>query len=132
MIESAEFDWNEARLSCYGRDDQLFVSGACTSDLHPMHRPRFRMNFLAALTWQLLLVLAPAVEGQITAMVTLDQAIDLSLAHNHSLKATRTQNQAQKITANLRPTRPLISTPSFGQNPENAGDFCVGCRSRGI
>src|SRR5271165_7368574 len=71
-----------------------------------MHPPRVRMNFLAALIWLLLLLLAPVVEGQSTALVTLDQAIDLALAHNHSLKATRTlilQNQAQEITANLRP-----------------------------
>src|SRR5271165_1235957 len=70
-----------------------------------MHPPRFRMTFLAVLTWQLLL-LVPSVEGQGTALVTLDQAINLALAHNHSLKATRTlilQNQAQEITANLRP-----------------------------
>ena len=44
-------------------------------------------------------------------LITLDQAIDLALAHNHALKATRTmilQNQAQEITANLRPN------PTFG------------------
>jgi outer membrane protein, heavy metal efflux system len=38
--------------------------------------------------------------------VTLDQAIDLALKHNHSLQAARTtilQNQAAEITANLRP-----------------------------
>lgn len=38
--------------------------------------------------------------------VTLDQAIDLALKHNHSLQAARTtilQNHAQEITANLRP-----------------------------
>ena len=38
--------------------------------------------------------------------VTLDQAIDLALQHNHSLQAARTtilQNRAQEITANLRP-----------------------------
>jgi len=38
--------------------------------------------------------------------VTLDQAIDLALKHNHSLQAARTlilQNQADEITANLRP-----------------------------
>jgi cobalt-zinc-cadmium efflux system outer membrane protein len=43
-------------------------------------------------------------------MVTLDQAVDLALAHNHALQAQRTlilQNQAQEITANLRPN------PSF-------------------
>jgi outer membrane protein, heavy metal efflux system len=38
--------------------------------------------------------------------VTLDEAVDLALKHNHSLQAARTmilQNQAQEITANLRP-----------------------------
>src|SRR5260370_42217612 len=38
--------------------------------------------------------------------VTLDLAIELALKHNHSLQAARTtilQNQAQEITANLRP-----------------------------
>ena len=64
-------------------------------------------------------VLAPAVmffllvgtaSGQNTTRIALDQAIDLALAHNHSLKATRTlvlQNQAQEITANLRPNPTL-------------------------
>jgi cobalt-zinc-cadmium efflux system outer membrane protein len=40
------------------------------------------------------------------ARVTLDQAIDLAIQHNHSLQAARTlilQNKAQEITANLRP-----------------------------
>ena len=70
-----------------------------------MRLPHFRMKFLWALAWVLCL-LAPAVEGQSTVLVTLDQAIDMALAHNHALKATRTlilQNQAQEITANLRP-----------------------------
>jgi cobalt-zinc-cadmium efflux system outer membrane protein len=43
--------------------------------------------------------------------VTLDLAIELALKHNHSLQAARTtilQNQAQEITANLRPN-PTIS-----------------------
>jgi len=38
--------------------------------------------------------------------VTLEQAVDRALAHNHSIIAARTliyQNQAQEITANLRP-----------------------------
>ena len=47
------------------------------------------MNLLAALIW-LLLLFAPTVEGQSTALITLDQAIELALVHNHSLKATRT------------------------------------------
>lgn len=44
--------------------------------------------------------------GQAPTLISLDQAIDLALEHNHSLRATRTlifQNQAQEITANLRP-----------------------------
>ena len=50
--------------------------------------------------------------GQNTTLISLDQAIDLALAHNHSIKATRTlilQNQAQEITANLRPNPTLGS-----------------------
>jgi cobalt-zinc-cadmium efflux system outer membrane protein len=62
---------------------------------------------------------------QNTTTISLDQAIDLALAHNHSIKATRTlilQNQAQEITANLRPN------PSFGADSQfipifSPGDF---------
>jgi cobalt-zinc-cadmium efflux system outer membrane protein len=53
--------------------------------------------------------------GQAASLITLDQAIDLALAHNHALKATRTlvfQNQAQEITANLRPN------PVFGADSQ--------------
>ncbi len=48
--------------------------------------------------------------GQNTTLISLDQAIDLALAHNHAIKASRTlilQNQAQEITANLRPNPTL-------------------------
>jgi len=72
------------------------------------------MNVLAVLTW--LLLLAPAIEAQSTVLITLDQAIDLALVHNHSLKATRTlilQNQAQEITANLRPNPTLSFDSQF-------------------
>jgi cobalt-zinc-cadmium efflux system outer membrane protein len=56
-----------------------------------------------------------ASNAQTPARITLDQAIDLALAHNHSLLATRTtilQNQAQEITANLRPN------PTFGADTQ--------------
>jgi outer membrane protein, heavy metal efflux system len=69
---------------------------------------------LAALTCLLLLV--PALLGQSPTLITLDQAINLALAHNHSLKATRTlilQNQAQEITANLRPNPTLNFDSQF-------------------
>ena len=60
----------------------------------------------------LLTFLLPAqlVLAQGPTTVTLEQAVDLALAHNHSIIATRTliyQNQAQEITANLRPNPTL-------------------------
>ena len=54
--------------------------------------------------------------GQNTSLIGLDQAIDLALAHNHSILATRTlilQNQAQEITANLRPNPTLGADTQF-------------------
>jgi cobalt-zinc-cadmium efflux system outer membrane protein len=61
-------------------------------------------------------VFAGAATGQQSpTLLSLDQAIDLALTHNHALKATRTlilQNQAQEITANLRPN------PTFGADSQ--------------
>jgi cobalt-zinc-cadmium efflux system outer membrane protein len=84
-------------------------------------------------------LLMGAGSGQNTTRVTLDQAIDLALAHNHSLKATRTlilQNQAQEITANLRPNPtfgvdtqfvPFFSPQDFsGENLDDTQQFDVG------
>jgi outer membrane protein, heavy metal efflux system len=54
--------------------------------------------------------------GQNTTLITLDQAIDLALAHNHSILATRTlilQDQALEITANLRPNPTLGADSQF-------------------
>jgi cobalt-zinc-cadmium efflux system outer membrane protein len=77
--------------------------------------------------------------GQNPTRIPLDQAIDLALAHNHSLQATRTQilqNQAQEITANLRPNPtlgvdtqflPFFSPQNFsGDNLNNVQQFDVG------
>ena len=78
-----------------------------------MRPPHFRRIVLAAVTW---LLLVPAVEAQSTTLITLDQAVELALAHNHSLRATRTltlQNQAQEITANLRPNPTLNFDSQF-------------------
>lgn len=95
------------------------------------------MKFLGALS--LLLLLAAAADAQSTALITLDQAIDLALAHNHSLKASRTlilQNQAQQITANLRPNPtlnfdsqfiPVFSPSNFsGDNLDQVQQFDLG------
>src|SRR5271168_1498686 len=73
----------------------------------------FRIFALAA---TLFLLLVGAGSGQNTTLISLDQAIDLALAHNHSIKATRTlilQNQAQEITANLRPNPTLGADSQF-------------------
>src|SRR3984893_13608124 len=85
-------------------------------------RSRYFRTLAAAGTF---FVLLGAGVAQNTTLISLDQAIDLALAHNHSIKATRTmilQNQAQEITANLRPN------PSFGADSQfipifSPGDF---------
>src|SRR5277367_5515206 len=64
----------------------------------------------------LFLMLAGTCYGHNTTYISLDQAIDLALTHNHSLQATRTlilQNQAQEITANLRPNPTLGADSQF-------------------
>ena len=64
----------------------------------------------------MLFLLAGPIRGQNTTRITLEQAIDLALAHNHSLKASRTlifQNEAQEITANLRPNPTLGMDSQF-------------------
>ena len=48
--------------------------------------------------------------------ITLDEAIQLALQHNHALLAARStilQNQAQEITANLRPNPTLTADAQF-------------------
>jgi cobalt-zinc-cadmium efflux system outer membrane protein len=73
----------------------------------------FRFFTLAAI---FLLLIVGVGSGQNTTLISLDQAINLALAHNHSLQATRTQilqNQAQEITANLRPNPTLGADSQF-------------------
>jgi cobalt-zinc-cadmium efflux system outer membrane protein len=95
----------------------------------------FRKLALAAI----FLSLEGASVGQNTTLISLDQAIDLALAHNHTLQATRTtilQNQAQEVTANLRPNPtfgadtqfvPLFSPQDFsGDNLNNVQQFDIG------
>src|SRR6201998_2029993 len=77
---------------------------------------RSRCSLAVAVAATLCLLLVGAGAGQNTTLISLDQAIDLALAHNHSLKATRTlilQNQAQEITANLRPNPTLGADSQF-------------------
>jgi outer membrane protein, heavy metal efflux system len=73
------------------------------------------------------------------ARISLDESIRLALQHNHALLAARTtilQNQAQEITANLRPNPvlswdsqffPLFNPGQFSANYlENQAQFDVG------
>ena len=56
------------------------------------------------------------VHAQAPTRISLDQAIDLAIAHNHALKATQTQiqqSQAQEITAALRPNPTLTADALF-------------------
>jgi cobalt-zinc-cadmium efflux system outer membrane protein len=99
-------------------------------------RYKYSRIFAAAAIFSLL---AGAGRGQNTTRITLDQAIDLALAHNHSIKATRTQilqNEAQEITANLRPNPtlgmdtqfvPFFSPQDFsGENLNETQQFDIG------
>jgi cobalt-zinc-cadmium efflux system outer membrane protein len=89
----------------------------------PVRTDRFEVasivlqEFLPRTILPLLLLLAVHVSvGQTTTLISLDQAIELALAHNHALIATRTlifQNQAQEITANLRPNPVLGADAQF-------------------
>jgi len=85
-----------------------------------------RRQLLAFVILPVFVLLAvQASAGQATTLIGLDQAIDLALAHNHALQATRTlifQNQAQEITANLRPN-PVLGGDAQFIPIFNPGDF---------
>ena len=63
------------------------------------------------------MLLASAAQAQSTpTVINLEQAVDMALKHNHAIKATRTQiqqNQAQEITANMRPNPVLGADSQF-------------------
>jgi cobalt-zinc-cadmium efflux system outer membrane protein len=78
-------------------------------------------KYASALVVLLLTGLAAA---QQPARIGLEQAINLALAHSHTLKAARTQiqqSQAQEITASLRPNPTLLWDALFLPvfNPQN-------------
>ncbi len=69
-------------------------------------------------------VLASGQALQSPVRISLDQAIQLALAHNHALLAARstiTQSKDEEITANLRPN-PVFGTDVVGL-PEEPSDF---------
>jgi cobalt-zinc-cadmium efflux system outer membrane protein len=77
----------------------------------------FRSDFVRGLASGLVvLLLAGWATAQTPTRISLDQAIDLALAHSHTLKAARTQiqqNQAQETTASLRPNPTLAGDALF-------------------
>jgi cobalt-zinc-cadmium efflux system outer membrane protein len=78
-----------------------------------MHRKHTLGIAVAALA-PLLLVSNGSAQNKIT--ITLDQAIEMALRHNHSLRAARTtvqQSEAQEITANLRPNPTFFTNWSY-------------------
>ncbi len=100
---------------------------------------RSRCFVMVAIGAATFLLAVGAAVGQNTSLITLDQAIDLALAHNHSIKASRTlilQNQDQEITANLRPNPtlgfdsqfvPFFSPQDFsGTNLDQTQQFDIG------
>ena len=77
-------------------------------------RARLFLRFAASALF--LSIVGGTAVGQGPTLISLDQAIELALAHNHALRATRTQilqNQAQEITANLRPNPTLSGDSQF-------------------
>ena len=74
----------------------------------------------------LLLAWPGVAQTQGPAKITLDEAIQLALKHNHSMLAARTtipQSQAQEVTANLRPNPALFADweylPLFTPSAQN-------------
>lgn len=91
------------------RDDLTFPNGGPAADSSPSPGSRQKPT---TVTTQLP---APSTsQASAATLVSLDQAIQLALANNPDLEATRTQidqSKAQEITANLRPN-PLLSGDS--------------------
>ena len=107
------------------------------------NRKRLKIKVLPASVYTLVTVsclLTASVWAQSApTLINLDQAIDLALKHNHAIKATRTQiqqNQAQEITANMRPNPvlgadsqfiPFFSPQDFsGTNLDQTQQFDIG------
>jgi outer membrane protein, heavy metal efflux system len=77
-------------------------------------RPRRRTVCRLAAVLLLRLLLTPSAEAQTQGpvLITLDEAIQMALQHNHNLLAARTtiqQSQAEETTANLRPNPTLFA-----------------------
>src|ERR1019366_3431183 len=96
----------------------------------PRRRPPLRSNYTTNAAFACL-ALAAVAFGQAAppaSRVTLEDAIQMALQHNHSLLATRTtvqQSVANEITANLRPNPTLFTDweylPILSGTPNGSG-----------
>ena len=83
-----------------------------------------KLTLWAAIALLSIPALAQTPQGTVT--VTLDQAVQMALDHNHNLLAARTtvqQSEAQEVTANLRPNPTLFTDWEYLplQHPSGAG-----------
>jgi cobalt-zinc-cadmium efflux system outer membrane protein len=97
-----------------------------------------RRCFSIFITLSGLVLFAAIAWAQAPSLITLDQAVDLALTHSHTLKAAQTQiqqNEAQEITAHLRPNPnlswdglffPLDPSDFTVANLENTQEFDLG------
>lgn len=93
-------------------------------------RSRICLELIVSLAVLTLTALAPITafaQAQAPVKITLDEAIQLALQHNHNLLAARTtiqQNQAQEITAKMRPNPNLFTDwdylPVFSPSAANS------------
>jgi outer membrane protein, heavy metal efflux system len=77
---------------------------------------RFAVLLVAVSLAALILPAGLRAQTQGPVKITLDEAIQLALQHNHALQAARTtilQNEALEITANLRPNPTLLGDAQF-------------------
>ncbi|MFZ0818916.1 MAG: TolC family protein [Candidatus Acidiferrales bacterium] len=115
------------------------VSLVKTSRQFPRRTPRWRIWLAIALGCAALASRPVAAQQSPPARITLDQAMDMAVKHNHALLAARNmilQNQASEITANLRPNPAItvdaqflpVFTPSAftGTYIDNSAEFDVG------
>jgi outer membrane protein, heavy metal efflux system len=113
---------------CHSDEGELCASGSRTARGHSKRRAgtlrelsgfspsRYLARYFRRVLPATFLILLPTLNAQGPKLISLDQAIDLAMTHNHALKATRTlilQNQAQEITANLRPNPVLLFDSQF-------------------
>src|SRR3984893_4485834 len=95
--------------------------------LYSRSRRGYLQGLAAVVLTSFLLMPSAEAQNQGPVSITLDEAIQLALQHNHNLLAARTtiqQSQAEETTANLRPNPTLFADweylPLFSQSAQNS------------